>query len=254
MAQTSWPFENIDTSETQFSLWARNLGQGVLAGKLNELESSADGSGMTIKVESGQALVRGHFYDSTSEETLTIAAANVSNPRVDAVVLRLDPTANSILLTVIEGTPATSPVLPALTQTDGGVYDLLIASVNVPAAAVVIAAENVNDERTLFTAWSGQLPNALVTTKTVNYTLAPGDNQNLLQVNGSYTLTVPANIFATGSRVDVANIGTGTVTFAEGSGMTLNSKDDKLTIDTQYSAATVFFTSATTALLVGDLA
>ena len=254
MAQTSWPFENIDTSETQFSLWARNLGQGVISDKLNELESYADGSGMIVKVKSGQALVRGHFYDNTDEVTLTIETADLTNPRLDAVVLRLDPTANSILLTVIEGTPDASPSLPALTQTDGGVYDLLIASVTVPAAAVVIAAENVDDERILFTAWSGQLPNAQVTTKTVNYTLAPGDNQNLLQVNGSYTLTVPANIFATGSRVDVANIGTGTVTFAEGSGMTLNSKDDKLTIDTQYSAATVFFTSATTALLVGDLA
>jgi hypothetical protein len=34
----------------------------------------------------------------------------------------------------------------------------------------------------------------------------------------------------------------------------LNSKDSMLNIETQYSAATVFFTSATTALLVGDLA
>jgi hypothetical protein len=53
--------------------------------------------------------------------------------------------------------------------------------------------------------------------------------------------------------VDVANIGSGTITFA-GSGLTLQSKDAKVTIDKQYAAATLFFTSSTTALLIGDLA
>jgi hypothetical protein len=271
MAQTSWPFENIDTSETQFSLWARNLGQGVIDGKLLELEPFADGSGMNVKIRSGQALVRGHFYDSTAQETLSIAASDPTLGRLDAIVLRLDPTANNIVLTVITGTPDASPSLPALTQTDGGVYDFLIASVSVGAGDVVVAAEDVTDERIIFSPWNGSVAIAEVTglqtaldskqdvlsavsTKTANYTLAVGDTNDLVQVNGTYTLTVPANIFATGSRVDVSNIGTGTVTFAAGAGMTLNSKGSMLTIETQYSAATVFFTSATTALLVGDLA
>jgi hypothetical protein len=54
--------------------------------------------------------------------------------------------------------------------------------------------------------------------------------------------------------VDVANIGSGTITFVAGAGLTLSSKEAALTLDTQFAAATVFFTSATTALLVGDLA
>ena len=37
MAQTSFPFESIDTSETQFSQWARNIGEGVRAGAGSEL-------------------------------------------------------------------------------------------------------------------------------------------------------------------------------------------------------------------------
>jgi hypothetical protein len=60
-------------------------------------------------------------------------------------------------------------------------------------------------------------------------------------------------VFGTGARVDVANIGTGTITFA-GSGLTISSKDAKLTINKRFAAATLFFTSSTTALLVGDLA
>jgi hypothetical protein len=280
MAQTSWPFENIDTSETQFSLWARNLGQGVIDGKLLELEPFGDGSGMNVKVKSGQALVRGHFYDSTVQETLNIAAADASLPRKDAVTLRLDPTLNSILLHVITGTPNASPSLPALTQTDGGIYDLLVAEVNVPAAAVVISSGNVVDRRTIFQPYTGQ-PTSIaiadvtglqtelnsinseidtkqdilsaVSTKTGAYTLAVGDTNDLIQANGTFTITVPASTFGTGARVDVVNTGTGVITFA-GSGLTISSKDAKVTIGKQFAAATLFFTSSTTAILVGDLA
>ena len=270
MAQTSWPFENIDTSETQFSLWARNIGEGVIEGAGLELATTADGSGMNVKVSSGRALVRGHYYDSTTQETLAIAASDPSLDRLDAVVLRLNPTTNAILLTIITGTPDASPSLPALTQTEGGIYDFLIASVLVPAAAVVISSGDVSDERTMFEPWTGSVTISQVTglqtaldakqdvasavsTKTANYTLAVGDTNNLVQVNGTHTITVPASTFATGTRVDVANIGSGVVTFAAGAGFTLQSKDSKVTISKQYAAATVFFTSSTTGLLVGDL-
>jgi len=273
MAQTSFPFENLDTSETQFSMWARNLGEGVINGKLLELEPFGDGSGMNVKVKSGQALVRGHFYDSTVQETLSIAAADPSLPRKDAVVLRLDPTANSILLTVITGTPNASPSLPPLIQTDGAVFDLLIGEVNVAAGAVVINSGNVVDRRTMFTPWTGsvtvgisdvtglqtaldakQAILAAIISRSSAHTLAATDTNDLVQASGTFTITVPANTFSAGARVDIANTGTGTITFAAGAGLTLQSKDAKLQLTKQFAAATVFFTSATTALLVGDLA
>jgi hypothetical protein len=155
MAQTSWPFENVDTSETQFSLWASNIGQGVIADKGFELETFGDSSGMNVKVKTGQALVRGHYYDSTAQETLTIAAADLSNPRIDVVVLRLDPSVNSIVLAVVEGTPAGSPTAPALTQTTGAIYEFPLAEVLVDAAAATIAPAKVTDLRYLFTPWTG---------------------------------------------------------------------------------------------------
>jgi hypothetical protein len=155
MAQTSWPFENIDTSETQFSLWASNIGQGVIADKGFELEPFADSSGMNVKIKTGQALVRGHYYDSTAQETLTIANADLSNPRIDVVVLRLDPSENSIVLAVVTGTPGSSPSAPALTQTVGAIYELPLAEVLVDAAAATIAPAKVTDLRSLFTPWTG---------------------------------------------------------------------------------------------------
>ena len=149
MAQTSWPFENVDTSETQFSQWARNIGEGVKSSAGFELEPYADSSGMNVKVKSGQALIRGHYYNSTAEETLTIAAADATNPRIDRVVLQLDPSANSILLVVLTGTPGATPAAPELTQTDSNIYEISLATVAVAANATSIAPENVTDTRTM---------------------------------------------------------------------------------------------------------
>ena len=152
MTQTSWPFEGVDTTETQYSRLLRNIGQGVngVPGD-NNLLAYADSSGMNVKVKVAgglsQAIVRGHMYQSTAEETLTISAA-ASSPRIDSVVLRLDPSANSIVLAVVAGTPAASPSAPTLTQTDTAVYELLIANVAVAGSTTTISAGNVTDKRT----------------------------------------------------------------------------------------------------------
>jgi hypothetical protein len=94
---------------------------------------------------------------------------------------------------------------------------------------------------------------AQISSKTANYTLVAGDANDLIQANGTFTITVPANTIPAGARVDVVNTGTGVITFA-GSGLTINSKSGALTLPAQYAGATLFFTSTTTALLIGDLA
>jgi len=167
VAQSSFPFENIDTTETQFSQWARNIGEGVINGVANELEPFADSTGMVVKVKTGQALVRGHYYVNDAEVSLTIPAADLTDPRIDAIVLRLDPVANSIVLAVIEGNPDPSPVAPALTQTDGDVYEQLIATVEVSPATANIAPEDVTDQREIF---DPQITGAATTIATADLT------------------------------------------------------------------------------------
>ena len=156
MAQTSWPFENIDTTETQFSQWARNIGEGVIVGKELELECFADSTGLNVKINTGQALVRGHYYNSSAGETLTVPTASATNPRIDLVVARLDPTANSIVLALVTGTPAGSPTAPTPTQTESGVYELPLAEVYVGTGVVTINPGDVTDLRSLFTPWTGK--------------------------------------------------------------------------------------------------
>lgn len=261
MAQTSWPFENVDTSETQFSQWARNIGEGVKQNTLNELEPYADSTGLNVKVKSGQALIRGHYYQSTAVETLVVTTADATNPRIDIVVLELDPSANSITLKVTAGTPASSPVAPTVVQTDGGIYQLKLAEVAVAAGATTISAGNVTDTRG-FLSTAADLAAELetkapltpaVNAKTANYTLAVGDRGEFITCDGTFTITIPSGTFTAGDRVDFVNIGTGVITFA-GSGVTVNSVDAAVTIDTQWAGATFFFTSATAGVLIGRLA
>lgn len=156
MAQSSFPFENVDTSETQFSQMFRTLNAGVNGAPTGtELKVTA-GTGLQVAVAAGQAMVRGHYYISTASETLTIATANATNPRIDSIVLTLDPSANSVVLAVVAGTPASSPVAPTLTQTDAGIYQYQLATVLVPAAATSVST--ITDTRSFmgsrFGIWS----------------------------------------------------------------------------------------------------
>jgi hypothetical protein len=94
---------------------------------------------------------------------------------------------------------------------------------------------------------------AQISSKTGAYTLVAGDANDLIQADGTFTITVPASTVPAGTRVDVVNTGTGVITFA-GEDLTISSKGGALTIASQYAGATLFFTSTTTALLIGDLA
>ena len=149
MTQTSFPFDAQDTTETQYSQLFRRLQSTGVSGTPTgtELKVSANSSGMSVKVAAGFAIVRGHAYVSDAEVTLTISAS-ATNPRRDLVILRLDPSSNSISLAVKAGTPAASPTDPALTQTENDIFEVALARVEVPANAVTISASNVSDRRT----------------------------------------------------------------------------------------------------------
>ena len=110
---------------------------------------------------------------------------------------------------------------------------------------VTSAIQSQLDDRALLT--------PAVNAKTAAYTLAVGDRGETITADGTFTLTAPSATFSAGDRVDFVNIGTGVITFA-GSGVTVNSKEAALTIDTQYSAASILFLSSSTAVLIGDIA
>ncbi|WJN62880.1 minor tail protein [Streptomyces phage phiScoe23] len=146
MAQSSYPFDGQTVSETQYSTLFRELQDSGVAASASssDLSVTADSTGMNVKVQPGTAIIRGHAYSSTAVETLTIAASE-SQARTDRIVLRLDPAANSIVLAVIKGTAGGG--VPALTQTDTGIYEMVLGNVAVGADVTTITTSNVSDQR-----------------------------------------------------------------------------------------------------------
>ncbi len=94
----------------------------------------------------GSAWINGYRYENTDDLNIPLTTANGSNPRIDRIVVRLSMVSRSIQLAAVAGTPAASPLAPALTRTSD-IYELGIADVLVPAAATSIAANNITDTR-----------------------------------------------------------------------------------------------------------
>ena len=92
------------------------------------------------------------------------------------------------------------------------------------------------------------------------YTLVAADAENKLVTlsNASdITLTVPPSVFTTGQQINIAQIGAGQVTLAQGAGVTITSTGGTASAPkcrVQYSAATIICTASNTFTLIGDLA
>jgi|DEB0MinimDraft_10_1074344.scaffolds.fasta_scaffold49202_3 hypothetical protein len=90
------------------------------------------------------------------------------------------------------------------------------------------------------------------------YTLVLTDASKLVTLNNAaaITLTIPPNssvAFPVGTKVDLVQLGAGTVTVAEGSGVTVNATPTK-DFRAQYSAASCIKIATDEWVLVGDLA
>ena len=149
MAQNSFPFENADTTETQYSQLFSELQDTGVAGDTFDNAGIAVslGTGMELLVSAGFAMVRGFAYENTATVTLTADAADTTNPRIDTVILRLDPGANSIVAAIKKGTPGASPSAPALTQIAGAIWEMPLANITIPANATALDVANLSDRR-----------------------------------------------------------------------------------------------------------
>jgi hypothetical protein len=91
------------------------------------------------------------------------------------------------------------------------------------------------------------------------YTLVAGNLNQLVTLNNAsaITLTVPPSVFSAGDVINIAQIGAGQVTLAQGAGVTINSTGATATapkLRARYSAASIICTASNTFLVVGDIA
>lgn len=102
-------------------------------------------------------------------------------------------------------------------------------------------------------AFTGGSPDVSEQTGTT-YTISAGDAQSTVFVNNASGTTVTIDDeLEVGERIDFVQKGAGAITFAAGSGVTLNSKDSLLSTAGQYAAATVIKESTNLYYLIGNL-
>jgi hypothetical protein len=91
---------------------------------------SLDTGGRNAVIADGNAVIKGMLWRCDAPVSTPIPAAAAQN-RIDRLVLQLNRGATTsptvIQPVVVTGTPAASPVIPALTQTTGGIWQLPIS-------------------------------------------------------------------------------------------------------------------------------
>lgn len=189
---------------------------------------------------------------------------------------------NATAGTLLKGTGSNSSewssVLPSVTfGTDGSGVDVTFYS----ATAGDNMLWDASDEKLVITGTNGQnalevadgdvsvtdsltVSGGLIAPLQINaqtgttYTFVAADAGKLVtSSNGSaQTITIPPNssvAFAIGTQIIVQNLGSANATLAQGSGVTIQSKDSKKEIDGQYAAATCIKTATDTWSLIGAL-
>lgn len=90
--------------------------------------------------------------------------------------------------------------------------------------------------------------------KSANYTIVAADLGTTIRSTGSaITITVNNVLTQQGDRIDFIQGGTGQITFAAGSGVTLLAVDNKLKTAKQYAGASVVFGGSGVYYLIGNL-
>jgi hypothetical protein len=103
-----------------------------------------------------------------------------------------------------------------------------------------------------------RIPSGITVDATTAYTLVLTDAGKTVEINNSSAavLTIPPSTavgFLDGTYVNIVRKGSGAVSVTTGSGVTILSKSSARILTSQYSAATIYRSSANSWILAGDV-
>jgi hypothetical protein len=155
MAEQSYFFDDtldnprIYNADEHAGFFREFMSTGVFRKTGTPLLVSANNANMSVTISAGAALILGYLYKNTSALTLPIDSSEATMDRIDTVVLRLDKSesAKNITARVVKGTPASSPVAPALTESTY-VHEIPLANILVTKGKSFIDNTQLTDRRT----------------------------------------------------------------------------------------------------------
>ena len=103
---------------------------------------------MNVVVGIGKAWFNGILYKNTAAKTVTVEAADATNPRIDTAIIRLTWATDTCEAVILKGTAAASPAAPALTQTSA-VWEFPLMDITIPAETTAITTAMLTNDRSV---------------------------------------------------------------------------------------------------------
>jgi hypothetical protein len=212
------------------------------------VEAGSDGAGVDVTLHSTTA---GDYamYDASAAKWI-LEGTNAATV--------LDVTDGNVV--IADGALSVSGVITATGGVTGNVSGTAATVTGAAQTAITsVGTLSALDVTGALTAGSLVAPLAFNAQTGTTYTFVLADAGKMVtSSNGSaQTVTVPPNssvAFAIGTQIIVQNIGSANATLAQGSGVTIYSKDSNKEIDGQYAAATLIKTATDAWSLIGALA
>lgn len=162
MAFTTYPLDDIDYSAEDAELFHCARSSGIYAG--DDFTFSVTGADNIITLGQGVGWIRnakfkGKVIALKEEAQIDMGIPDASYPRYDVLAIQFSANGNGTEVVVKNGTPASTPTIPAITQTEA-VYELYICAVLREVGATSITAKDVTDLR-LNSAYCGLMANSI---------------------------------------------------------------------------------------------
>lgn len=152
MAIIGYPYTSIDgdrktTASEEAEGYDLFVASGVVPGYGDELNAAKNVDALSVTVPTGAAIIAGRRAIVTEPETVTVDAGD-AQPRIDVICIESNNNTpvRAPRFFVVKGTPAASPSVPNITQTES-VWQLPLKQLTIPAGAGTLNGATITDVR-----------------------------------------------------------------------------------------------------------